>query len=142
VRIREAGSDDAAAVSTLLAELGYPHDLARVAARVDELGRDPASLLLVAEADGDIVGLASATAIPLLHQDGRWCRISALVVTERRRRGGAGRRLVEEVEARARALGCRYLEVTSGERPERAAAHAFSEALGLEQVSKRYLKEL
>ena len=142
MRIREAGSADAPAMSALLTELGYPADLARVAARVEELERDPASLLLVAEADGDVVGLASATTIPLLHEDGRWCRLSALVVTEERRRGGAGRRLVEEVEARARARGCRYLEVTSGERPERAAAHAFYEALGLEQVSKRYLKEL
>jgi predicted N-acetyltransferase YhbS len=142
VRIREAGPADAPAVSALLTELGYPEDLARVAARVEELGRDPASLLLVAEADGDVVGLVSATTIPLLHEDGRWCRLSALVVTEKRRRGGAGRRLVEEVEARARTRGCRYLEVTSGERPERAAAHAFYEALGLEQVSKRYLKEL
>ena len=142
MRIREAGPADAPAVSALLTELGYPEDLAQVAARVEELGRDPASLLLVAEADGDVVGLASATTIPLLHEDGRLCRLSALVVTEKRRRGGAGRRLVEEVEARARTRGCRYLEVTSGERPERAAAHAFYEVLGLEQVSKRYLKEL
>jgi hypothetical protein len=43
--------------------------------------------------------------------------------------------------SRARACGCRYLEVT-GERAEREAAHAFYEALGLEQVSRRYLKEL
>jgi N-acetylglutamate synthase-like GNAT family acetyltransferase len=142
VRIREAGARDAAAVCALLAELGYADDLARVAARVEELERDSASFLLVAEADGAIVGLASATTIPLLHEEGRWCRLSAIVVTEGRRRGGSGRLLVEEVEARARDQGCRYLEVTSGERPERAAAHAFYEAVGLEQVSKRYLKEL
>ena len=42
----------------------------------------------------------------------------------------------------ARVAGCRYLEVTSGERPGREAAHAFYDALGLEQVSRRYLKEL
>ena len=142
MRIREADARDVPAVRALLAELGYADDLPRVAGRVEELGRDSASLLLVAEGDGAIVGLASATTIPLLHEEGRWCRLSALVVTEGRRRGGAGRRLVEEIEARARAQGCRYLEVTSGERPERAAAHALYEALGLEQVSRRYLKEL
>ena len=35
-----------------------------------------------------------------------------------------------------------YLEVTSGERPGREAAHAFYDSLGLEQVSRRYLKAL
>jgi predicted N-acetyltransferase YhbS len=142
MRIREAGADDAPAVRALLAELGYPDDLARVAARVEELGRDTASLVLVAEAGGAIVGLASATTIPLLHENGRWCRLSALVVAGEWRGRGAGRRLVDEIEARARACGCRYLEVTSGERAEREAAHAFYEALGLEQVSRRYLKDL
>jgi N-acetylglutamate synthase-like GNAT family acetyltransferase len=142
VRIREAGARDVPAVRALLAELGYPDDPARVAARVEELERDSASLLLIAEVDGAIVGLASATTMPLLHEDGRWCRLSALVVAEERRREGAGRRLVEELEARARGQGARYLEVTSGERPERTAAHAFYEALGLERVSRRYLKEL
>ena len=78
----------------------------------------------------------------LLHEDGSWCRLSALVVGEQSRRAGIGRKLVAAVEERARAAGCRYLEVTSGERPEREAAHAFYEAIGLEQVSRRYLKEL
>jgi GNAT superfamily N-acetyltransferase len=142
MRIREAGAGDAPALAALLGELGYPGEPERVAARVEEIEGDPGSLILVAEADGAIVGVASATAMPLLHEDGRWCRLSALVVAEGRRRSGAGRRLVEEVEARARDWGCRYLEVTSGERVEREAAHAFYEALGLRQVSRRYLKEL
>ena len=142
MRVREANADDAPALAALLGELGYPDDPARVAARAEELARDPASVLLVAEDDRAIVGLASATTMPLLHEDGSWCRLSALVVAEGRRRGGAGRKLMEEVEARAHSRGCRYLEVTSGERAGREAAHAFYEALGLEQVSRRYLKEL
>ena len=142
MRIREAVAADTPALASLLAELGYPDDPARVAERAEELKRDPASLLLVAEADGAVVGVASATAIPLLHEEGRWCRLSALVVAGERRRSGVGRALVQEVESRARDSGCRYLEVTSGERAERAAAHRFYEALGLAQVSRRYLKEL
>ena len=142
MRIRAAGAADAPALAALLAELGYPDEAARVAARLEAFERDPGSVILVAEDDRDVVGLASATTIPLLHEDGRWCRVSALVVDEERRRSGAGRRLVDAVEARARDEGCRYLEVTSGERTEREAAHAFYEALGFEQVSRRYLKEL
>jgi hypothetical protein len=46
------------------------------------------------------------------------------------------------VEAFAGARGCALVEVTSGERPEREAAHRFNPGLGYEQVSRRYLKEL
>ena len=142
MRIRDARPEDAPALAALLAELGYPDAVEPLRARLGAFTADSASFVLVAaEADG-LLGLASASVVPLLHEDGSWCRLSALVVGERSRRAGIGRKLVAEVEARARAAGCRYLEVTSGERPEREAAHAFYEALGLEQVSRRYLKEL
>ncbi|MGH3040856.1 MAG: GNAT family N-acetyltransferase [Gaiellaceae bacterium] len=140
--IREAAPEDAPALARLLAELGYPDDRERVAARIGDFDGSGSSLILVADDDGEVVGLASATFLPLLHEDGRWCRLSALVVADRSRRRGVGRELVAELEERARAAGCRYLEVTSGERPGREAAHAFYEALGLEQVSRRYLEEL
>jgi GNAT superfamily N-acetyltransferase len=50
--------------------------------------------------------------------------------------------LVEAVEAFARERGCGLVEVTSGERPEREAAHHFYAALGYEEVSRRFLKEV
>ena len=80
--------------------------------------------------------------MPLAHEDGGWCRLSALVVSEARRRTGGGRALVEAVEAFARERGCGLVEVTSGERPEREAAHHFYAALGYEEVSRRFLKEV
>jgi GNAT superfamily N-acetyltransferase len=141
VRIRDARAEDAASLAALLAELGYPDGEAPVRARITALRDDPASFVLVAEED-ELAGLASASVMPLLHEDGSWCRLSALVVAGSSRRAGVGTALVAEVEARARRAGCRYLEVTSGERPGREAAHAFYGALGLEQVSRRYLKEL
>jgi GNAT superfamily N-acetyltransferase len=142
MKIRDALAEDAPGLSRLLAELGYPDDEERVLARAGSFDSQAGSFLLVAE-DGDgLAGLASASVVPLLHEDGSWCRLSALVVREGRRRAGIGRDLVAEVERRARESGCRYLEVTSGERPDREAAHAFYESLGLEQVSRRYLKAL
>jgi len=142
VRIRRARPEDAPALAPLLEELGYPDDTERVRARLLSFAPDSTSFVLVAEDAGRLLGSASASVMPLLQEDGSWCRLSALVVAEDCRRAGVGRALVAEVEKLAHAAGCRYIEVTSGERSEREAAHAFYEALGLEQVSRRYLKKL
>jgi GNAT superfamily N-acetyltransferase len=142
VRIREAGPEDAQPLAALLAELGYPDGDEQVRSRVATFAGDPSSFVLVADDAGRLLGFAAGTVMPLLHEDGSWCRLSALVVAEGSRRAGLGGALVAEVEGRARARGCRYLEVTSGERSGREAAHAFYDALGLEQVSRRYLKRL
>jgi GNAT superfamily N-acetyltransferase len=142
VRIRDARAEDAPALAALMVELGYPDDVEPLRERLRAYAANPSSFVLVAAEADRLLGLASASVVPLLHEDGSWCRLSALVVAEGSRRAGIGRKLVAEVEERARVAGCRYLEVTSGERPEREAAHAFYEALGLEQVSRRYLKEL
>ena len=140
--IREARPEDAAAVADLLAELGYADEPGRVKARLARFAADPRSCFLVAVEDGGLAGLASASVMPLAHEDGSWCRLSAIVAAEGRRRVGIGRTLVEAVEAFARGHGCSLMEVTSGERPERDAAHRFYAGLGYEQVSKRYLKGL
>jgi GNAT superfamily N-acetyltransferase len=142
VTIRDVRPEDAPGLAALLAELGYPDAVERIRERARVFAGADSSFVLVAERGGRLVGLASATVIPLLHEDGSWCRLSALVVAEGSRRGGVGRSLVSAVEQRARAARCRYLEVTSGERPSREPAHRFYEALGLEQISRRYLREL
>jgi GNAT superfamily N-acetyltransferase len=142
VRVRGARAGDAPGLAPLLAELGYPDDVERVAARADAFDGHAGSFLLVAEDGKELTGLASATVIPLLHEDGSWCRLSALVVASGHRRRGIARALLAEAERRAAEAGCRYLEVTTGERAGREAAHALYESLGLEQVSRRYLKAL
>jgi N-acetylglutamate synthase-like GNAT family acetyltransferase len=142
VTVRDATPDDSSRLAELLAELGYPDEVERIRARVRALAQDPASFVLVVETDGMVTGLACASVMPLLQEDGSWCRLSALVVAGDRRREGIGRVLVGAVEERARAMDCRYLEVTSGDRPGREAAHAFYGSLGLAEVSRRYLGKL
>ncbi|MGH3010697.1 MAG: GNAT family N-acetyltransferase [Gaiellaceae bacterium] len=141
VKIRDARAEDAPALAALLAA-----GLSRRGGAASSSARRLRGRPELLRARRRRVRSPARTGIrehaPLLHEDGSWCRLSALVVDERSRRAGVGRKLVAEIEQRVRAAGCRYLEVTSGERPEREAAHAFYEALGLEQVSRRYLKAL
>ncbi len=131
VAVRDATASDAVAVVDLLAELGYPVDEASAEKRLATSG----SGVLVAERGGSVVGVIGYHAIPLVAEDGCFVRITALSVTKSERGRGAGRALVAMVERRARALGALELEVSSGRRPERDAAHAFYPALGFADVA-------
>jgi GNAT superfamily N-acetyltransferase len=142
MEIRDARPADAEGLAALLAELGYPAEPVVVAARVERLASDSGSRVLVADTGGELVGFASLTVMPLLHEDGCWARISSFVVAESHRRRGIGRALLAVAEDEARHRGCRFAEVTSGERADREAAHRFYAAQGYEQVSRRFLREL
>jgi GNAT superfamily N-acetyltransferase len=138
VTVHHAGPEDAAAVAELLGELGYPAAPEAVAHRLGGMGSADAVLL----ADGGLVALHR---IPLLAEGGALARITALVVSGRRRRTGLGTALLAAAHDVARRWGCDRLEVSSGRGPERDAAHSFYLAAGFEETSPRsarYWKEL
>jgi GNAT superfamily N-acetyltransferase len=96
------------------------------------LAGDPSGRVLVAEAEGQAVGVLALRACPYFERPGRFCRIVALVVRGDRREQGVGRRLVEAAESIALELGCTEMEVTS--RRTREDAEAFYTALGYEDA--------
>jgi len=128
----------------LLAELGYPDNRTEeVRRRLAMWERETAGLALVAERQGQVVGIIGVIAIPYLEHEGRWGRIVALVVSSACRGHGIGRRLVDAAEKAAGELGCITMEVTS--RSSRTESHPFYRNLGYEDVgdrSIRYLKAL
>ncbi|PZF82913.1 GNAT family N-acetyltransferase [Jiangella anatolica] len=144
MRIRPADTADAASVTELLHQLGYPQDgAAATASRIRAWGEDPSSAAYVADADGDVLGLIAVHISPFFERTGCWGRIVALVVSERVRGQGVGGRLVEAAEAFAVRHGCLRMEVTSSDR--RHDAHAFYRRLGyLDQrgSSSRFLGDL
>jgi ribosomal protein S18 acetylase RimI-like enzyme len=143
IAVRPVGAGDAVRIAVLLDQLGYPTDVPAVRARLDIWLADPSSVLLAAEVDGVVSGVAALHAIPLLEKDGRRGRLVTLVVDGSCRGMGVGRRLVAEVERAARGLGCRELEVTSAR--TRDTAQHFYRALGYEDVcdsSARFMKAL
>jgi GNAT superfamily N-acetyltransferase len=140
--VRAAVAADAAGVAALLTELGYPTTPAQAVVRLERLAAEPATRVLVAEAEpaGELAGLAGVRAENLLEQDERAARLIALVVAERFRRRGIANALVEAAEAEARALGCSRIVLTSADRRE--DAHAFYLAAGYEQNGRRFAKKL
>jgi ribosomal protein S18 acetylase RimI-like enzyme len=134
VEVREACERDAGYVAELLSELGYPTDEATTVERL----RRPGELVLVAEDEGQVIGLAVLATSHTLAHAGPIGRLTTLVVNGAHRRQGIAHLLVTTVFERAERLGCEGLELTSGLRAEREAAHAFYEALGFERTSYRY----
>ncbi|HYZ19198.1 MAG TPA: GNAT family N-acetyltransferase [Gaiellaceae bacterium] len=140
VRLREARPEDATAVAALLDDLGYPSGTEQAAERLMRIERDPTTVLVVAEVDGEVAGLAALHVQNLVERDDPGCTLAALVVAERYRRRGVGARLTEAIEAEARSRGCESLALNTAHRRE--DAHAFYEALGYEHTGRRYRKNL
>lgn len=115
--IREAGAGDVEAVATaveaLLLELGGRRPErseleAEVRAHLDD--PDGASVL-IAEADGDVVGVLSASWQRAIHVPGAYATIQDLWVDEGWRSRGVGAELVEAIASQARRRGVSRLEV-------------------------------
>jgi GNAT superfamily N-acetyltransferase len=140
VEIRQGVHSDAAPIARLLDQLGYPASVDQVERRLDRLARSEADVLLVAEAAGVVVGLASLHVSPALEYDGDAGKLSAIVVDERHRGRGIARALVQAIEGEARRRGCVLLFLTTAER--RRDAHAFYRALGFEETGRRFAKRL
>jgi GNAT superfamily N-acetyltransferase len=95
----------------------------------DEIDRDPHNQLVIAEADGEVIGTLQLTFIPYLtHQGGKRAQVEAVRVNERYRGHGVGGRLFEWAIVRAREEQCRLVQLTTDN--TRSDAQRFYERLG------------
>jgi GNAT superfamily N-acetyltransferase len=140
VSVRRARAEDAADVAAMLAELGYSASPQEVTQRLADLDADGRSAALVARDGTSIAGLLTLHMVPVLHEPGDWCRLTALVVRPEARRRGIAAAFVAEAEALAQAAGCVRVEVTSA--LHRDGAHEFYRGRGYGQVSEHFLKPL
>jgi GNAT superfamily N-acetyltransferase len=138
--IRTATISDVAAMAVLFTELGYSSAADAVGLRLHRLTSDPRALVIVAERDGRVVGVATAHSISVIHDDGDVAWLTSLVVDGSAQGRGIGRQLVEAVEAWARSHSCVRLSVTTAR--DRNDAHTFYERVGFEWTSRRYSKRL
>lgn len=138
--IREAQDTDGSAIADLLGELGYPNEASFVEGRLQLVAGSAGDRVLVAERDGEVLGFVSLHLMPLFHQEGDLCRITAVAVSGSARRQGVGRRLVGAAEEFADANGAIRVEITSGE--HRPVAHAFYRQVGYAEEGRRFVKHL
>lgn len=142
VLVRPAVPQDAPDVVTLLSDLGYHRPVEVVEERLRRLSSSPDDVPVAAIVGGQrVAGILVCHIVPLLAEDEpALLRITALSVAPGQARRGLGRRLVEFAEYFAWLRGCRLLEVSSGRRPEREAAHLFYPALGFEDSTKTSIR--
>ncbi|HEX6204639.1 MAG TPA: GNAT family N-acetyltransferase [Solirubrobacterales bacterium] len=115
--VREAGADDVGAVATaieaLLLELGGRRpERSELETEVRAHLEDPdGASVLIAEADGNVVGVLSASWQRAIHVPGVYATIQDLWVDEDWRSRGVGAELVEAIASQARTRGVSRLEV-------------------------------
>jgi GNAT superfamily N-acetyltransferase len=143
--VREAGDGDVAAVAgaveSLLLELGGRRpERHEVETEVRALLGDPAGgSVLIAEADGEIVGVLSASWQRAIHVPGIYATIQDLWVDEAWRSRGVGAELVEAIASQARARGVSRIEVGLPRETFAAIAstESFYERNGFEHLGPR-----
>jgi GNAT superfamily N-acetyltransferase len=147
VRVRSASARDVARLATLLAGGSLrrsedPADVASYQAALEEIAATPGNEVLVAEVDGEVVGMCQLIIFRHLQERGGRCaEIESVHVDERRRSSGIGGVLLEAAVARARTAGCYRVQLTSNK--AREAAHRFYDRHGFvasHEGFKRYLK--
>jgi GNAT superfamily N-acetyltransferase len=134
--LRRAVRGDVAALVDLLAEdeLGTGGDgpdagLTPYLRAFDAIDRDPAHLLVVAEAGGEVVGTLQLSVLPSLPHHGAFRgQLEGVHVRADQRGGGLGAAIVGWAVEEARRRGCAQVQLTSQKR--RTAAHRFYERLG------------
>lgn len=125
-RIVELIADDVVAARRT-GSYGEPH-----VRGFEAIAASPDNELIVAESDGDVVGVMQLTFIPGISRNGASRLLVEAVRVSRELRGqGIGRRLMEHAHERGRVRGCVLAQLTSDkQRPE---AHRFYRNLGYEQ---------
>jgi aminoglycoside 6'-N-acetyltransferase I len=132
--IHEAQPSDAREVGELLTQLGYRVNALEAAERLAR-GNET---VFVADTERRLVGLLSAWSQLPIWRARREARVTAMVVRSETRRQGIGTALMERAVQWARDAGCEGIELTSGMRAEREAAHRFYEAFGFRRTSYRF----
>jgi GNAT superfamily N-acetyltransferase len=137
---RRVAIDDAAALSGLLTQLGYPDTEEFMANKLSEVINDAAATCWVAEINKTVVGFLSLHLIPQIALAGDFARISYFCIDDTARNNGVGKSLLRQAELYAREQHCDRIEVHCHHR--RVDAHRFYVREGFAESPKYFIKML
>lgn len=137
LKFREADRNDLETLVSLLAndKLGARREdpalplNKRYVDAFESIRKDPNNELIVAELEGEIVGMLQLTFIPYLTHVGSWrCLIEGVRIQPSYRGRGLGEKLFEFAIDKAQRAGCKLIQLTSDK--QRPDAIRFYEKLG------------
>jgi GNAT superfamily N-acetyltransferase len=139
--IRRARLSDAVRLAELSTQLGYPATGREIVQRMKRLRPAAVHAVFVAESEQQITGWLHVSVTPLLEVPLR-AEVNGLVVDEKRRSAGTGRKLLQVAERWAAERGCKSVSVRSNVIRERA--HEFYLRNGYEhfKTQKAFRKPL
>ena len=133
--IRKVKLSDAAAIQRLNAEcLGYDFDREATEGQLKRLLENDQHLILVAEADGQVIGYAHAASYDCLYFPSL-LNLLALAVAQDFQGQGHGRELMQALREEAKAAGYTGIRINSG--ISRSAAHEFYRSLGCSEKAEQ-----
>lgn len=139
--VRDLERKDMKKLAKLYAQFwGERSDVGKMRALFDRLRERDDYILLGAEEDGKLAGSVSGIVCQELYGDCRpFVVVENMIVDERYRRRGIGRKLLAELEDRARAKGCgQVILVTEHDRKD---ACAFYESAGFHPTANAGFKK-
>ena len=140
VVIREVRLADAAGLADLISELGYHCSQMFARSKIRQLSGKATDRIFVAVEKNVVTAFVSCHILPVIHQRGLLCRVTAICVLPEWRGRGVGKLLMDAVEDFARSRDCVKIEITSG--VHRKSAHGFYRRIGYRSASARFLKAL
>ena len=142
MEIREATINDIPELVVLMDQLGYPTSFDKMKSRFNAISSDASYHTLVADFDGNVVGMAGLCTNLFYENDGTYVRILVFVVDSNYRRKGIGEKLIQKAEKWAKEQGANAIGLNSGNREERKDAHQFYIDMGYKDKSIGFTKNL
>jgi len=138
--VRTALPADIDRIADLLSDLaGKRLSVEDASNRFDLIAGEPDQELLVADAEGMVIGLLAFRIRHNIESVSHYGEVASIVVDGSWRTKGVGRRLIDHAEALARQRKCIGLWLVSGFGRE-AEAHKFYDRLGFERTGVRLVK--
>jgi len=143
--IRNAAERDIQSILELLYELGRPEPIDKKEItvfknKIKDYFLDSSKIILVAETDLDIVGLVSIILLRRLNHAKCEMYIPELVVKEKHRFSGVGKKLIAKCIEIGKKKNCYRIRLESGN--QRKESHKFYKGLGFEQSGLSFSKSL